>query len=141
MGFSLTAAFAIISVSLFVAIEIFSSQFLPMIDDFENSNSELMERYSNRIETNMNLTEVNVTSNLTNYDYNITINNTGDIVLNTNEINILVNGNFEEFQCNDDYILPLTQSNLILSNLSYSGIVRIKAITGNGIEEYKEITI
>lgn len=141
MGFSLSAAFAIISISIFVAIEIFSTQFLPVIDDFENSNSGLIERYNNRLETNINITEVNVTSNLTNYDFNITIKNTGKTVLNTNEINIFINGNFEEFQYYDNYILPLVQSNLILKNLNYTGIVRIKAITGNGIEEYKNIIV
>ena len=141
MGFSLSAAFAIIGMSIFVAIEIFSTQFSPVIYDFENSNSELIERYLEKIETNINITEVNATSNLTNYDFNITIENTGSTVLKTNEINVLINGNVESFQCNDNYIIPCVETYLILKNLNYSGIVRVKIITGNGIEEYKEINL
>ena len=141
MGFSLSAAFAIIGMSIFVAIEIFSTQFSPVIYDYENSNSELIERYIKRIETNINITQVNITSNLTNYDFNITIKNTGANVLKTNEINVLINGNLESFQCNDKYIIPIVETNLILKNLNYNGIVRIKIITGNGIEEYKEINL
>ena len=141
MGFSLSAAFAIIGVSLFVAIEIFSSQFFPLINDYEDSNTEFIYRNKNIIETSINITKVNYTSNLTNYDFNITIENTGNTVLNANEINILINGNFEEFQYLDNYILPLIQSNFIIYNLNYSGNVRIKVITGNGVEDYKNIII
>jgi archaellum component FlaF (FlaF/FlaG flagellin family) len=141
MGFSLSAAFVILSISIFVSIEIFSTQILPIIDDFENSNYEMMTRNNNKFVTSINITEVNVTNNVSNFDFNITIENTGKIVLDTGEINILINGNLEEFNCSDRYILPLIQSHLILRNLNYSGHVRIKAITGYGIEDYKEIIV
>lgn len=141
MGFSLSAAFAILSISIFVSIEIFSAQILPIIDDFENSNSEMIIRYNNKLETSINITKINVTNNLTNYDYNITIENIGKTVLDTSQMNILINGNYEDFHCSNRYILPLIQSNFILRNLNYTGNVRIKAITGNGIEDYIKIIV
>jgi len=141
MGFSLTAAFAILSISIFVSIEIFSSQILPIIDDFENSNTQMIRRYNDKLETCINITEINVTNNLSNYDYNITIENTGKTVLITSEINILINGDLQEFQCSDKYVLPLTHSYFIFNNLQYSGNIRFKAITENGIEDYIKIIV
>jgi len=141
MGFSLSAAFAILGISILISIEIFSANIFPAIDNYDNSNSDMIIRYTNKLETGINITDVNVTANLTNYDYNITIKNTGNIVLDTSKIDILINGYYEEFQCMDRYILPLIQSNFIFRNLDYSGNIRFKVITGNGIEDYMNIMV
>lgn len=141
MGFSLTAAFAILSISMLVSIEIFSSLILPTIDEFEKSNTQMIKRYNDKLGTCINITEINVTNNLSNYDYNITIENIGKTVLTTSEINILINGTLQEFHCSDEYMLPLTHSYFIFNNLQVSGNIRFKAITENGIEDYVQIIV
>lgn len=141
MGYSLVAAFSILSISIFVALEIFSGQVYPIIEDFENSNSNMIQRYNDKIETDINITNVEVTANQSNYDYNITINNNGKITLDTNEINILINGYLYEPQCIESYLLPLNDSYFIIYNISDNGNVRLKAITENGVEDYFSISI
>lgn len=136
MGYSLVAAFSILSISLFVALEIFSGQVIPIIDDFENSNSNLFQRYEKKLDTNINITNVDVTANLSNYDYNITIYNNGKTTLEIADINILVNGYLYTPKSSEDYLLPLYESYFFIYNLSDSGSVRLKAITENGVEDY-----
>lgn len=141
MGFSLVAAFAVIGVSVLIAIEIFIGSLLPAITDIDDSYNDMVDRTVDRVQTDINITGVSVSVNGSNYDHNITLENTGSVTLNTDDFTILINGTFQQFSCSDTYLYPEKETYFNISNLPGSGIKRLKVITDNGISDYYEYNI
>jgi archaellum component FlaF (FlaF/FlaG flagellin family) len=141
MGFSLVAAFSIICVSVFIAFEIFSVQVLPVFNDCESSYSSKVNRYLDKLDTKIIIEEVILSNNLSNYDYNISVNNTGEKTLRTNDFNIIIDGKIYDFVCNETYLLPLNQANFYIYNVTGTGDIRLKVVTGNGIKDYKQVSV
>ena len=79
MGFSLVAAFAVIGVSILIAIEIFIGGLLPAITDIDDSYNDMVDRTVDRVQTDINITGVSVSVNGSNYDHNITLENTPSV--------------------------------------------------------------
>ena len=141
MGFSLVAAFAVIGVSILIAIEIFIGSLLPAITDIDDSYNDMVDRTVDRVQTDINITGVSVSVNGSNYDHNITLENTGCVTLNTDDFTILINGTFQQFSCSDTYLYPEKETYFNISNLPGGGIKRLKVITDNGISDYYEYNI
>ena len=141
MGFSLVAAFAVIGVSILIAIEIFIGSLLPAITDIDDSYNDMVDRTVDRVQTDINITGVSVSVNGSNYDHNITLENTGSVTLNTDDFTILINGTFQQFSCLDTYLYPEKETYFNISNLPGSGIKRLKVITDNSISDYYEYNI
>lgn len=141
MGFSLVAAFAVIGVSIFIAIEILTGSLLPAITDVDESYDELVDRSIEMIQTDINITNVSISANGPNYNHNITVKNTGSITLNTSDFIILINGITQQFNCTDSYLYPEKQTYFNVSNLPGDGNKRLKVITPNGISDYYEYVI
>jgi len=140
MGFSLVAAFAVIGVSIFIAIEILTGSLLPAITDVDESYDELVDRSIEMVQTDINITNV-IISGSSPYNHNITLKNTGSITLNTSDFTILINGVTQQFSCPDSYLYPEKQTYLNVSNLPGDGNKRLKVITPNGISDYYEYVI
>jgi len=141
MGFSLSASFAVIGVSILISVEILIGGLVPTIDDIDKSYDEKINRGINKIQTDINISNVITTVNLSNYDYNITLENSGSITLETNEFIVLINGKSYDFSCEDSYIFPESEANFVLYNISGSGSIRLKILTENGISDYYELVI
>jgi len=141
VGFSLVAAFAVIGVSILIAIEIFIGGLLPAITDIDDSYDDMVDRTVDRVQTDINITGVSVSVNGSNYDHNITLENTGSVTLNTDDFTILINGTFQQFSCSDTYLYPEKETYFNIFNLPGSGIKRLKVITDNGISDYYEYNI
>ena len=58
MGFSLIGAFAIIGISIIICSDIFAGTLLPSVTDFDYSYKEMVKRCVERIQTNINITNV-----------------------------------------------------------------------------------
>ncbi len=141
MGFSLSASFAVIGVSILISVEILIGGLVPTIDDIDKSYDEKINRGINKIQTDINISKAITTVNLSNYDYNITLENSGSITLETNEFIVLINGKSYDFSCEDSYIFPESEANFLLYNISGSGSIRLKILTENGISDYYELVI
>jgi archaellum component FlaF (FlaF/FlaG flagellin family) len=141
MGFSLVAAFAVISISILIAIEIFTGSLLPAIKDVDESYDDLADRTVEMVQTDINISSVSVFSYGLNYNHSIVLKNTGSISLNTSDFTILINGLVEQFSCPDSYLYPEKETYLNVSNLPGDGNKILKVISGNGISDYYEYTI
>jgi len=141
MGFSLVAAFAVIGVSLFIAIEIFTGSLLPAITDVDESYDQLVDRSIEMVQTNINITSISIAGYGLNYNHSIVLKNIGSITLNTSDFTILINGVTQQFSCPDSYLHPEKQTYLNVSNLPGDGNKRLKVITPNGITDYYEYVI
>jgi archaellum component FlaF (FlaF/FlaG flagellin family) len=141
MGFSLSASFAVIGVSILISVEILIGGLAPTIDDIDQSYDDKINRGIEKIQTDINISNVVISANSSNYDYNITLENIGSITLETNDFIILINGNLFDFSCFDSYLFPESETNLIINNVSGNGTIRLKILTENGISDYYEIII
>ena len=136
MGFSTSAAFAILGVCLVACIDIFSSSVLPAASELERSYRRLENRMVERLNTDIEIT--NITKSLGNpYNISITVKNTGSINLEVEDFTVMVNGIVEDFSYNSPYLYPENTVILNITNLTYTGLVRVKVVTGNGISDYE----
>ncbi len=141
MGFSLVGAAAIIGVSILMGIEIIVSTTIPTLIDVHDAFDDMRDRAIAQVQTDINITDVNSIANGSNYDINITLENTGSVTLETTFFDILINGTKNDFSCSKSYIHPENKVYFDVSNLSGSGLRRLKVVTNNGISDYYEFTL
>lgn len=141
MGFSLTAAFAIIGVSIFISIEILTGSLIPTFTNINDSYGDFVERSVEMVQTDINIITVEFSPNGENYDHSIIINNTGSITLNTSHFSIIINGETQIFTCDDSYLYPEKETYFNITDLPGSGNKRLKIITENGISDYYEYIV
>ena len=140
MGFSLIASAAILAVTLFMAVEIITGSLLPTLEGINTSYSELKDRLTNQIQTDITITLVSRSVHGLSYDYTITVQNTGSVTLKTEKFAILFNGTEYPATCSCAYLYPKNLCNFTATNIAGEGARRIKIITDNGIAEYYTYT-
>jgi archaellum component FlaF (FlaF/FlaG flagellin family) len=136
MGFSLIAAAAVLGFTLFMAVEIITSDLLPTIEDINNSYSDMKQRFEDHLQTDINITTVTSSANGSNYDYNISVRNTGSVTLVTKDFTILINGSEYEFTCAHPYLYPENTAHFQIVNVTGAGAKRMKVIANSGIADY-----
>lgn len=141
MGFSLVAAAAIIGVSVLMAIEIIVSTTIPTLTDVHDAFEDMRDRAIDKVQTEINITDVSSEANGSNYDINVTVENTGSVTLETAYFDILINGTKNEFTCSKSYLHPENEVYFNVSSLSGSGKRRLKVVTNNGISDYYEFIL
>ncbi|MDH7517400.1 MAG: hypothetical protein QHH19_03550 [Candidatus Thermoplasmatota archaeon] len=142
MGFSLTAAAAIIGVAILISVEIIIGSIPPKFEDVNESYYNMKNRLIEQTKTSINITSVATTINGANHNISIIVENTGSIVLNTGYFNILVNGTNKQFSCSKPYIYLKDTAYFNLTDLEgNSGTRRLKVVTKNGVSDYYEYTL
>lgn len=141
MGFSLIGAFAIIGISIIICSDIFAGTLLPSVTEFDYSYKEMVKRCVERIQTNINITNVVTSINGSNYDHNISLENTGSTSLKISDLTVMINGTIYQFNCSDTYLYPPKETNLYIYNLSGSGEKKLTINTENGISDYYNYVI
>jgi len=141
MGFSVSAATAIIGVAILISFEVMVADVIPTIKDTHDAYDEMKERSVDQIQTDINITSVRTPANASNYDLNITVKNIGSITLETEKFNILINGTKHTFTCSKTYLHPENQVYFNIKNLPVVCNIRLKVVTNNGISDYYEYTI
>jgi archaellum component FlaF (FlaF/FlaG flagellin family) len=136
MGFSLIAAAAVLGLTLFMAVEIITSDLLPTIEDMNKSYGDMKERLQNQLQSDINITTVLRAANGSNYDYNISVKNTGSTTLFTKDFLILINGSEYQFTCSYEHLYPENTVYFQIMNVAGVGSQRLKVITNNGIADY-----
>jgi len=141
VGFSLVAAFSIIGVSMFIALQIFTGSLLPSMTESGESYDTMVERNINRIQTDINISSVTTRANKSNYDHNFTVKNSGSVTLNISKFTVLINGVYQSYNYTEKYLYPEKKTNVTVDNLPGNGEKRLKIITENGISDYYNYTI
>ena len=141
MGFSLTAAFAVIGVSVLFALEIFTGNLLPSVTNLDESYDDLIDRSVKMVQTDINISSVSISVYGLNYNHSILLKNTGSVTLNTSDFTILINGVSQLFSCPDSFLYPEKETYLNVTNLPGDGNKRLKVISENGISDYHEYSI
>ena len=136
MGFSLVVAASIIGVSVLMAIEIIVGTTIPTLTNVQDSFYDMRNRAIDKIQTDINITDITIEINGLNYDINITVENLGSTSLETEYFNILINGTEKQFTCSTSYLHPENEAYFYVSNLQGSGVSKLKIVTDNGISDY-----
>ena len=136
MGVSLSAAAAIIGVSILVVTEVTVGTLLPAVTDICESYVKMRDRSVEQLQTDISIVSASTTVNGSNYDLNFTVNNTGSITLAIAFFNVLINGTNHVFSCPDSYLYPGDQTYFVVTNLSGTGSKKLKVVTDNGISDY-----
>lgn len=139
MGFSTVAATAILGGTCVLMITIFTGGVLPTISDYHEAYKNMEERAVERVQTNINITNVTNTSGIF-YDINVTVKNTGRITLKIVDFTILINGTQRVFNCSETYLYPEKDA-IFTVNLTGTGLKRIKVISAKGISDYEEYIV
>jgi len=141
MGLSISAAAAIIGVSLLISIQLIVGSIFPATSNFVDSFNNMKNRVVEHIETDINISNVATSANVSNYDLNVTVKNTGSTVLETCNFNVLINGIDQDFICTDSYLYPEQSTYFNVYNLPGEGSRKLKVVSDNGISDYYEYTI
>lgn len=136
MGFSLIGAAAVLGLSLFMAVEIITSDLLPSIESINDSYDDMNERFQEQVHTDINITAVYRSANGSNFDYNISVKNIGSITLKSEGFMILLDGYEYGFSVTQRYLYPENTVNFRANNVTGTGSKRIKVITNNGVSDY-----
>jgi len=141
MGFSVSAATAIIGVAILMSFQFIVADVIPTIDDTYDSYDNMRDRAIEQIQTNINITDVITPSNGSNYDLNATVENTGSITLETEFFDVLIDGTKQTFTCTETYLFPENTANFNVTNQAGSGSKTLKIVANNGISDYYMYTI
>ncbi len=139
MGFSTSAAFAILGVCIFVCLDILSSSFLPSLSELNTSYKYMEKRMVEKLNTDIDVIDITKTSGTT-YNISIKVKNTGSTELDVSDFTVIVNGTIESYSADKEYLYPLDIVNITVTNLTYTGTIRVKVVTGNGIGDYGTYT-
>jgi archaellum component FlaF (FlaF/FlaG flagellin family) len=136
MGFSLIAAAAVLGFTLFMAVEIITSDLLPIIESINDSYNDMKDRYQEQLHTDINITAVSRSVNGSNFDYNISVMNTGSVTLDSDVFIILINGSECDFSVSHNHVYPENTGYFYITNVTGADSRRIKVIANNGVADY-----
>ena len=141
MGFSLTAAAAIIGVAIVISIELIVSTTIPTVTDVHNSYDEMRDRAIQKIQTDINISSHITQPNASLHDLNFVVENLGSYTLDTNYFTVLINGTQKPFTSVSRYIHPKESSDFTVLALGGDTTNRVKIVTENGISYYYEYAV
>ena len=97
------------------------------------------KRMVEKLNTDIDVIDITKTSGTT-YNISIKVKNTGSTELDVSDFTVIVNGTIESYSTDKEYLYPLDIVNITVTNLTYTGTIRVKVVTGNGIEDYGTYT-
>lgn len=139
MGFSTSAAAAIIGVGVFLSVQYIVGDVIPSMTDTHDSLEAMRDRAVDQMQSDINITNVVNTSSGSLYNLSVSVRNTGSTTLEISYFNVLINGSIQDFNCTSSYIYPEKTEKIYLYNQAKSG--RIKIVTDNGISDYYEYNV
>ena len=131
MGFSLTAAAAIIGVAMLMTLEVLWGATLPTMEDINDKYDSMKDRSIEQAQTEITI------SNAVWFNPNtlISLDNNGSVTVNTTNCNILFNGVSKSFSCNIYNLYPEQTAIFTVAERLNPGDI-IKIITPNGVSDY-----
>ena len=135
MGFSTSAAFAIVGVCIFVCMDILSGSVLPSLSELNESYRAMERRAVERVNTGISITNITKTPGIP-YSIRIEVKNTGSTNLDVSRFTVMINGTIVEYSYDKNYLYPCDTVNISVTNLTYGGVIRVKIVTGNGVGGY-----
>ncbi|MEF8879909.1 MAG: hypothetical protein V5A64_05920 [Candidatus Thermoplasmatota archaeon] len=139
MGFSTSAATAVIGVAIFVSVHFIVADVIPTFAETMDSYSGMRDRAIDQAQTDITVKNVTNTSAGASFNISIAVENTGSVTLKTSDFHVLVNGSGQSFNVSSPYFYP---ENMIYFNLTgQPSTAKIKVVTNNGVCDYYTYSI
>ena len=145
MGFSVTAAFALMMIACLVAfgaiVTVLSTN-IRAINAAEKQQTELKVEKAN---TDFKITSVNATNTtISTYDLTVVLYNDGSTTLKSKDFSVLIDGVLQQnVTYNVTYFYPLSYMKFTIDGLqgTVGSTHRLEVVSGNGIAKFAEYTV
>ncbi len=145
MGFSVTAAFALMMIACLVAfgaiVTVLNTN-MRAINAAEKQQTELKVEKAN---TDFKITSVNATNTtISTYDLTVVLYNDGSTTLKSNDFSVLIDGVLQQnVTYNVTYFYPLSYMKFTIDGLqgTVGSTHRLEVVSGNGIAKFAEYTV
>ncbi len=145
MGFSTTAAFAIIMISLFISMSFIAGE---LVKNFNELNLAVKEQEHRKYElenTDFEISSVYAwNTTISTYNIRIDLSNTGAVTLDSSKFTVIVDGiYYDNFTYNTSNFYPLEGLQIQINNLpgGEGSSHRLKVVAENGVERYTTFTV
>jgi len=145
MGFSTTAAFAIIMISLFISMSFIAGE---LVKNFNELNLAVKEQEHRKYElenTDFEISSVYAwNTTISTYNVRIDLSNTGAVTLDSSKFTVIVDGiDYDNFTYNTSNFYPLEGLQIQINNLpgGEGSSHRLKVVAENGVERYTTFTV
>ncbi len=145
MGFSVTAAFALMMIAYLVA---FGAVVAVLNSNFKAVNVAEKQQLKLKVEkenTDFRIVSINATNTtLTTYSLKVVLYNDGSVTLNSSSFSVLVDGVLQQnVSYNVSYFFPLEYMQFTIDSLpgTVGSTHRLEVVSGNGIARFAEYTV
>jgi flagellar protein FlaF len=147
MGFSVSTAFAVIVVAVFVAVSGLHAAASNGLEDVRDAQESQREHRDSVAETSINLTSATLLPSGTDCELRVLVNNTGDTRLSVSDTDLLVDGAYRtgwegsarvDGSDGTDLWPPGTRLNATVDGFA-SPPERVKVVSGPGVAELARI--
>ena len=145
MGFSITAAFALMMIACLVAFGAIVTVLNTNIRAINAAEKQQTELKVEKANTDFKITSVNATNTtISTYDLTVVLYNDGSTTLKSNDFSVLIDGVLQQnVTYNVTYFYPLSYMKFTIDGLqgTVGSTHRLEVVSGNGIAKFAEYTV
>ncbi len=145
MGFSVTAAFALMMIACLVAFGAIVTVLNTNIRAINAAEKQQTELKVEKANTDFKITSVNATNTtISTYDLTVVLYNDGSTTLKSNDFSVLIDGVLQQnVTYNVTYFYPLSYMKFTIDGLqgTVGSTHRLEVVSGNGIAKFAEYTV
>ncbi len=145
MGFSVTAAFALMMIACLVAFGAIVTVLNTNIRAINAAEKQQTELKVEKANTDFKITSVNATNTtISTYDLTVVLYNDGSTTLKSKDFSVLIDGVLQQnVTYNVTYFYPLSYMKFTIDGLqgTVGSTHRLEVVSGNGIAKFAEYTV
>jgi len=143
MGFEVSVVVAIFFISALLLGTVSYTVISASQNLVDDASREQYDMQNKRLQTDILIDDSTPSGSAVSYDLTINVTNTGSETLDSDELNVLVNGTIESYTFAPSTVTwtPDETKTLTVAGLSGAGSHRVKVITENGISDYDTYTV
>ena len=144
MGFSVTAAFALLMIACLVAFGAVMTVLDANIKAINAAEKQQTKLKVEKANTDFRIVSINATNTtVSTYTLQVIVYNDGSTTLKSSDFSVLVDGVLENFTYNVSYLFPLKSLLITVDDLpgTVGSTHRLEIVSGNGVAKFAEYTV
>ncbi len=144
MGFSVTAAFALLMIACLVAFGAVMAVLDANIKAINAAEKQQTKLKVEKANTDFRIVSRNATNTtISTYTLQVIVYNDGSTTLKSSDFSVLVDGVLENFTYNVSYLFPLKSLLITVDDLpgTVGSTHRLEIVSGNGVAKFAEYTV
>jgi len=143
MGFELSVVAVIFFISALVVGSYSYSMLNTSNEIVSDASEEHYQMQNSKLKTNLEVESAVAGNYSGTYNLTVTLSNTGSETIRFDELNVLVDGDLESYVYSDVAAIwtPAETRNMTITDLSGTGVHRVKVVTRNGVSAYSSYIV